>query len=80
MKKFKVNDNCISCGACVAIAEDTFEFNDDMQAVATKNNILDKMDDALKNRAMDALEGCPVGAIELVETTCDCDNCECHNK
>ncbi len=68
MKKFKVNDNCISCGACTAIASDVFEFNDDMQATAIEGaNVLEEMNDTTKECAMDALEGCPVNAIELVE-------------
>ena len=82
MKKFKVNENCISCGACVAIAPEVFDFNDDMQASAKKeNNIIDKMDDETKEKAMNALEGCPVSAIELIDddenVDCndDCENC-----
>ena len=29
MEKIKVNENCIGCGACTAIAPEYFEFNDD---------------------------------------------------
>lgn len=65
MKKIKVNEDiCISCGACVAICNEVFEFNDDMKASTIDgNNDLDKMDDNTKDDALDALEGCPVSAI-----------------
>lgn len=81
MKKFKVNENCISCGACTAIAPDVFEFNDDMLAEAIEGkNIIDEMNDETKEQAIDALEGCPVGAIELVEVNCECNhNCNCED-
>lgn len=79
MKKVRVNENCIGCGACTAIAEEVFDFNDDMQAYADdQNNNFDAMKDELKEKVMDALEGCPVGAIELVEgKDCDCHSCHC---
>lgn len=68
MKKFKVNENCISCGACCAICPSVFEFDSDMQAKAIEDaNEVDSMSDDIKEQAMDALDGCPVCAIELVE-------------
>ncbi len=77
MKKIKVNENCISCGACTAICDEVFTFNDDMQAEAiTNNNNFDKLNDSLKDKVMEALEGCPASAIEIVEEKCDCENCE----
>ena len=65
MKKIKVNqDSCISCGSCVAICGEVFEFNDDMKAESNEDsNILDTMDEKIKEDAIDAMEGCPVSAI-----------------
>lgn len=65
MEKIKVNpDKCIGCGACTAIASDVFSFNDEGYAQTDENNnILDNMEEELKNDCIDALEGCPVDAI-----------------
>lgn len=65
MEKIKVNqDKCIGCGACTAIAGKVFSFNDEGYAEADESkNILDTMDENLKNDCIDALEGCPVDAI-----------------
>ena len=65
MKKIKVDkDKCIGCGACTAIAGDVFSFNDEGYAETDENNnIIDTMDEELKNDCIDALEGCPVDAI-----------------
>lgn len=65
MEKVIVNkENCIGCGACMAIASDVFTMDDDGLAKTTENNILDEMSEDLKNDVMDALEGCPTSAIE----------------
>ena len=59
--KFKVNKEiCIGCGACQAIAPDVFEIDDDGLANSTVNEI----NEELKEDAIDAMEGCPVNAIE----------------
>lgn len=65
MEKVKVNqDLCIGCGACVALANEVFDFNDDgLAETNNENNILNKMNDELKDEVMDALEGCPTSAI-----------------
>ena len=67
--KVKVNkDVCVGCGACQAIAPSVFEFNDEGYAEAKEEtNNLETMDEELKNDVMDALEGCPTGAIVEVE-------------
>ena len=58
--KLKVNkDVCISCGACEAICDEVFQIDD--EGVATV--IVDEISDELKESALDAQEGCPVGAI-----------------
>ena len=60
MEKIKVNENCIGCGACTAIAPDFFEFGDDGYAKPIKNEV-EKITDDVK----EAAEGCPVNAIEI---------------
>lgn len=65
MEKVKVNpDVCIGCGACAAIAPDVFIINEEglAEAIEEKNS-LDTMEEDLKNDVLDALEGCPTGAI-----------------
>ena len=58
-KKYKVSDECIGCMACVEVAGDNFEMND--------NNIafLKKQPTALSELSLcnEALDVCPVGAI-----------------
>ena len=39
MEKIKVNENCIGCGACTAIAPDYFEFNDEGYAKPIKEEV-----------------------------------------
>ena len=51
MAKIKINENCIGCGACTAIAPECFEFSDEGYAKPIK----------------EAAEGCPVSAIEIDE-------------
>ena len=54
------SDTCIGCGACVAIAPETFEFDE---------NGLSKVIDgaAESDAAREAAGSCPVGAIEVGE-------------
>lgn len=61
MKRIKVNENCIGCGACTALASDFFEFGDE-GAVAI-NELVEEITDDVK----EAQEGCPVGAIEITD-------------
>ncbi len=59
--KVKVNeDACIGCGACVAIADDIFQINDEGLSTATS----EKLDDSQADKAREAIESCPTGAIE----------------
>jgi ferredoxin len=62
MKKIKVNENCIGCGACTAIAPENFEFSDEGYAKPIKNEIEEITEDV-----KEAQEGCPVSAIEIEE-------------
>ncbi len=52
-------DICIGCGSCQAICPEVFEINDDGLA----QSIVDNIDEAFVNEAIDAKEGCPVNAI-----------------
>lgn len=56
----KVNDGCISCGACVAACPEVFRFNDDGEAEAygpiTEEN---------QAEAEEARDSCPVAVIDL---------------
>lgn len=61
--ELKVNqDVCIGCGACQAVCPDVFQIND--EGLAT--TIVDDIKDDVKEDAIDAKEGCPVGAIEEI--------------
>ena len=61
--KIKVNqENCIGCGLCVSSAEDLFELNDDGISVAKVDTVPEDKQDTAK----EAIENCPVAAIEEV--------------
>ncbi|NDK09259.1 ferredoxin [Candidatus Gracilibacteria bacterium] len=56
-----VNETCIGCSACVAIAPDVFELNDDgLSEVVSRENYEGLEVD-------DAIAACPVDAISWVE-------------
>lgn len=59
-KKVIINDNCIGCGACAAICDKIFDFNEDEWKAFVKD------DAELTNCECldDAISACPVGAIE----------------
>lgn len=61
--KMTVDKNaCIGCGACVGTCDKVFGFDDNYAEV-----IVDEIPEDLKECAMDALEGCPVDAISVVD-------------
>ncbi len=61
--KIKVNqENCIGCGLCASVAEDVFELNDDGISVAKVDTVPEDKQDEVK----EAIEGCPVAAIQEV--------------
>ncbi len=60
MKKIKVNENCIGCGACTAIAPDFFEFGDEGYAQPKEKEVEEITEDI-----KEAQEGCPTSAIEI---------------
>lgn len=95
MKKIIVNDEtCIGCGACIAIDNEHFDFNDNGRSYVISNENLESND--LSN----AIESCPVAAISIIDvensssdkncendskneqecncTECCCENCHCN--
>lgn len=90
MEKLNVNEEqCIGCGACVAIDSEHFDFNENGLSSVIKEDNLDSAN--LKS----AMESCPTGAISIGDESqnkncaccdnctgddncdCGCDNCEC---
>lgn len=57
-----VNNKCIWCWACVSIAEDVFYFTEDWLSKARKD-----LDNYEWLWVEDAIEGCPLDAIEWIE-------------
>lgn len=58
--KVKVNeDACIGCGACVAICEKVFTFNDEGVSVVK----VDKVEKEEEEAVQEAINSCPTGAI-----------------
>ncbi|MEG0277059.1 MAG: ferredoxin [Coprobacillus sp.] len=54
-----VNENCIGCGACTAVAPEIFDLNSDGLA----ENIIGEVPAELEASAKDAIASCPVAAI-----------------
>ncbi|MGF0033527.1 ferredoxin [Bariatricus sp. SGI.154] len=60
--KAKVNDGCISCGACVATCPEVFRFDDDGIAEAYAD-----VTPEYESAAIEARDGCPVSVIDIDE-------------
>ena len=58
--KVYVNENCIGCGLCESLCPKVFRLNENGLACAIENEI-DNEDEVATS---EALNGCPVGAIE----------------
>ena len=79
MKKVNLDENkCIGCGMCCSVASENFTYNDEGRASLISENITEA--------AIEMSEMCPVNAISIVETECNCgcnhecncgDNCNC---
>ena len=62
MKKVQVNSvKCIGCGACVGLDPEHFDFNDAGLSEAISQENLES------EELIQAKEGCPTAAIEIVE-------------
>lgn len=61
MKVTIIEEACIGCGACAAIANDIFKINDEGIAYAENNNI----NEDNKENVIEAVNSCPAGAIEI---------------
>lgn len=58
--KYFVNENCIGCGLCTEICPDVFSLNDEGVSVAVNADVSSE----LEKSADEALDSCPVAAIE----------------
>lgn len=63
MAKILLDKNtCIGCGACVAVAPELFELDEDNKAEA---KIIGELEDEELKKAKEAEETCPVQAIKV---------------
>lgn len=61
--KLEVNkDLCLGCGACCANAPEVFEIGEDGFANVKVNEVPEEFNED----ALDAMDGCPTGAIEEI--------------
>lgn len=60
--KAKVNEGCISCGACVAACPEVFRFDDNGIAEAYCN-----IAPECESKAQEARDACPVSVIDIEE-------------
>ena len=58
--KYFVNDGCIGCGLCAGTCLEVFSMSDSGVAVAIDAEVPEEVLDS----AAEAMDGCPVGAIE----------------
>lgn len=63
MKTSVNQDTCISCGVCVSMCPDVYQFNDDDKSEA----IVDEVPKELEEDAVAARDSCPVDAIDIDE-------------
>ncbi|MTI96501.1 MAG: ferredoxin [Firmicutes bacterium] len=59
MKMYVDQDLCISCGVCIGICPDVFEWNDDEKAEV----VVEEISEDLQEEAREAQEACPTEAI-----------------
>lgn len=61
--KVKVDpDLCIACGACISLAPEVYDWDDDGKA----HSIVDEVPGDMESEAQEALESCPTEAIKEV--------------
>jgi len=56
-------DLCISCGTCIDICPEIYDWDDEGKAQTTCDDVPEDLEDC----AQDALESCPVDAIKQTE-------------
>ncbi len=59
--KFFVNEKCIGCAVCTAICPTVFFMN----SSGVSEAILSEVDPAFEETAIEAMNSCPVNAIEM---------------
>lgn len=52
---------CISCGACIDVCPEVFDWNDEEKA----QSIVEEVPDDLEDQASEAAENCPTDAIVI---------------
>ena len=62
MRAYVDQDMCIGCGLCEGICPAVFQMNDDGKAVAAADTT-----DENRDAVMEAIDGCPAGAIREEE-------------
>ncbi len=65
MKAIVNEETCIGCALCSGIADDIFEMNYDIGKAVVKINAMIGPDNI--ERAKEAEQNCPVGAIKITE-------------
>lgn len=61
--KVKVDpETCIACGACISMAPDVYDWDEDGKAKAIEGDVPQEQEDA----AQEGLESCPTEAIKNV--------------
>ncbi|SES85668.1 ferredoxin [[Clostridium] polysaccharolyticum] len=63
MKTSVDQDTCISCGVCVSMCPDVYQFNDDEKS----EPIVEEIPEELQDDAITARDSCPVDAIDIEE-------------
>jgi len=62
MKVHVDKDICISCGLCINICDEVFQWGDDDKAEAIEEEISEHLEDDI----IEAIESCPTEAIEEI--------------
>jgi ferredoxin len=60
--KVWIEEGCISCGLCVDLCPEVFEYEDDLAVVKQDVN-----PDPFRNQIREAADGCPVEVIQYEE-------------
>lgn len=63
MKAYVDQEGCISCGLCVSVCPEVFQFNDDDKSEA----FVDEIPSDAVDSAKEARDGCPVSVIDIEE-------------